>query len=232
MKRTPIQKFYFDISKRYEIVNTCITMGLDKPWRRRAAKAASSQGGKMWLDMCCGTGDMSADLNQHIGQDTRLVMADFSQEMMDIANNKPGLEDKDKTLADAFNLPFKDNSFDLVTISFATRNLNLGQSGLVKAFSEFNRVLKPNGKLVNIETSQPKSKFVKSMFHLYVGTIIKPIGYVFTGDKTSYTFLASSITNFLDPESFNEVLTRSGFSDMTFEPLLFGAISIHTANSQ
>ncbi|MCK5037864.1 MAG: class I SAM-dependent methyltransferase, partial [Thermoplasmata archaeon] len=163
MKRTPIQKFYHDISGRYQVVNSMITMGMDKPWRRKAARLAASDGGEKWLDMCCGTGDMSLDLLSNIGSDTTLFMADFSKEMLDIASGKEGLKGVDKTLADAFNLPFKDDSFDLVTISFATRNLNLGKGKLTRAFSEIHRVLKLGGKLVNIETSQPDSRFIRSM---------------------------------------------------------------------
>jgi len=229
MKRTLIQKFYHDISGRYQIVNSLITMGLDKPWRREAAKQASSQDGEKWLDMCCGTGDMSVDLSNLKGQDTILVMADFSPEMLEIAKKKDELKDKDKTLADAFNMPFKDDSFDLVTISFATRNLNLSRKKLIRAFSEFNRILKPGGRLVNIETSQPGSKLIKRMFHFYTKTIITPIGYLFTNDKTSYNFLSSSIKNFYGPKDFNDVLDESGFRKIEFQTLSFGAVSIHQA---
>ena len=230
MKRTPIQKFYHDISGRYQIVNSLITMGLDKPWRCEAARLAASQDGERWLDMCCGTGDMSVDLTNLKGQDTTLVMADFSPEMLEIAKKKDELKDKDKTLADAFNMPFKNDSFDLVTISFATRNLNLSRKKLVRAFSEFNRILKPGGRLVNIETSQPGSKLIKRMFHFYTKTIIMPIGYLFTSDKTSYSFLSSSIRKFYGPEDFNMILDDSGFSHISFQTMSFGAVSIHSAS--
>ncbi|MCK4757940.1 MAG: ubiquinone/menaquinone biosynthesis methyltransferase [Thermoplasmata archaeon] len=229
MKKTQIQKFYFHISDNYEMVNRIITMGLDRPWRRSAAKLASSHGGTMWLDMCCGTGDMAIDLGSHIGPETTLVMADFSLEMLEIAKTKEELEDIDMALADAFNLPFKDNSFDLVTISFATRNLNLSREKLVRAFSEFNRVLKPDGKLVNIETSQPRSRFVRTFFHLYVKAIVTPVGYLFTENKTSYRFLTSSIINYYNPQEFNAILAESDFSNPSFQPLSFGAVSIHSA---
>ena len=230
MKKTPIQRFYNGIYSRYEIVNSLITMGQDKPWRRRAAEQAASQGGEIWLDMCCGTGDMSLDLLSNIGPNTTLIMADFSKEMLDVASGKKELNETDRTLADAFNLPFKDDSFDLVTISFATRNLDLGNGKLEMAFSEMNRVLKPGGKLVNVETSQPDSRFVRAMFHLYARAIITPTGYLFTGDKRSYNYLTSSMINHYDAHSFNDILGTSGFREVKFKTMLFGAVAIHSAS--
>lgn len=230
MKQTPIQKFYFHIHDEYELVNSLITMGLDKPWRRKAAEVASSYGGILWLDMCCGTGEMALDLKEIISSDTVLVMADFSRDMLDVAMQKEGLRDTDKMLADAFSLPFRNNSFDLITISFATRNLNQGKDGLLRAFSEFSRILKPGGRLVNIETSQPQSALVRRLFHLYVKAIVTPVGYILTGNKSSYSFLTSSIVNHHDPLAFNEVLRKSNFSEADFIQLSFGAVSIHYAS--
>ena len=230
MKETPIQRFYHGIYARYEIVNSLITLGLDKPWRQRAAEQAALQGGERWLDMCCGTGDMSLDLLSNIRLNTTLFMADFSKEMLDMASEKKELNAIEKTLANAFNLPFKNNSFDLVTISFATRNLNLGNGKLEKAFLEMNRILKPGGRLVNVETSQPDSKLVRAMFHLYAKTIITPTGYLFTGDKKSYKFLTSSMINHYDAQAFNEILGISGFRKVEFKPMLFGAVAIHSAS--
>ena len=230
MKKTPIQRFYHGISDRYEMANSIITMGLDKPWRRRAAEQATLHGGERWLDICCGTGDMSLDLLSNIGSNTTLFMADFSKEMLDVASEKEKLNEINRTLADAFNLPFKDDSFDLVTISFATRNLNLGNGKLEMAFSEMNRVLKPGGKLVNVETSQPDSRFVRAMFHLYARAMITPTGYLFTGDKRSYNYLTSSMINHYDAQAFNDILGTSGFREVKFKPMLFGAVAIHSAS--
>ena len=230
MKKTPIQRFYHGISARYEIVNSLITMGMDKTWRRMAAEQAASHGGGKWLDMCCGTGDMSLDLLSNIGPNTTLFMADFSKEMLGMASEKKELKEINRTLADAFNLPFKDDSFDLVTISFATRNLNLGKGKLERAFLEMNRILKPGGKLVNVETSQPDSRFVRTMFHLYAKAMITPTGYLFTGDKISYNFLTKSMINHYDSQAFNDILGTSGFREVEFKPMLFGAVAIHSAS--
>ena len=232
MKRNPVQGFYGGISTRYEIVNSIITLGLDRPWRQRAAGQAASQDGERWLDICCGTGDMSMDLLANIGSNTTLFMADFSKEMLHVASEKEELKEINRTLADAFNLPFKDDSFDLVTISFATRNLNLGKGKLEKAFLEMNRVLKPGGKLVNVETSQPDSRFVRALFHIYAKAMITPTGYLLTGDRKSYDFLTNSMINHHDAHSFNEILGASGFREVEFKPMLFGAVAIHSASKQ
>ena len=118
--------------------------------------------------------------------------------MLSQAVKKPEYSRISFCVSDAGSLPFADNTFDVITIAFATRNLNnSGQDVLIKRFGEFRRVLKPGGRFINLETSQPKSVLLKKLIHFYIWLMVKPIGYLISGSKTAYAYLARSIPRFL-----------------------------------
>ena len=125
-----IQKFYSQISGSYQLINSLLTLGLDAYWRKKAVKMAikSSSNPERFLDICSGTGQTAAALRQFLpsNSNTQIIAADFSHHMLKIAmdrTNKKGLHNILFTLTDAINLPFEDNMFDIITITFATRNL-------------------------------------------------------------------------------------------------------------
>ncbi|MDD5093210.1 MAG: ubiquinone/menaquinone biosynthesis methyltransferase [Dehalococcoidia bacterium] len=192
-----IQNLFVDIPPNYELINHLITFGQDICWRKKAAKAAASGGGSMWLDACGGTGEMAACLCHLAQENTKIIVADFSLPMMSKAMQKPELKGVDFTLADVRHLPFQDNSFDAVTIAFATRNLNSSRDNLLRCFAEFNRVLRPGGRLVILETSQPTSKVIRWLFHVYVRLAVRPLGWLISGSNAAYTYLSSSMRRFL-----------------------------------
>jgi demethylmenaquinone methyltransferase/2-methoxy-6-polyprenyl-1,4-benzoquinol methylase len=177
-----IRKFYSEISGPYELINSLLTLGLDSYWRKKAVKMAiknSCQPGR-FLDICSGTGQTAAALRQSLPStsDSQIIAADFSRHMLKIARDrtdKKGLHNIRFTLTDAINLPFADNMFDIITITFATRNLAAAPGHLIKSFREFHRVLKPGGWFLNLETSQPPVKFIKKLFHLYVKLTVAPV---------------------------------------------------------
>ena len=135
-------------------------------------------------------------------------------------------------MADVSHLPFRDNSFDAITISFATRNLNINHDNLLKCLREFHRVLKPSGQFVNLETSQPKFAPIRWMFHLYVKATVGPIGRLVSGSDTAYTYLSHSICHFYSAEELDEIIRQAGFCEVSFNRMLFGATTIHKAIKQ
>ncbi|MGD8535635.1 MAG: class I SAM-dependent methyltransferase, partial [Candidatus Aminicenantes bacterium] len=132
-------------------------------------------------------------------------------------------------LADAACLPFPDKTFDIVTISFATRNINPRKDVLIDHLKEFYRVLKPGGFFINLETSQPSVKMIKALFHLYIKLAVKPIGYFLSGSKAGYNYLSSTIPRFYPPEEFSSIIREAGFPQVTHRPLFFGVAAIHSA---
>ncbi len=141
-----IQKVFLEVSHTYELVNHVLTCGLDILWRRKAAKVAAMGGGKRWIDICSGTGEMAFSLKRLAKNKTMVIAADFCIPMIHKAAAKPEANQISFVTADVNALPFHDETFDLVTISFATRNINVTRDILIQCFREINRILKPGGR--------------------------------------------------------------------------------------
>lgn len=212
---------------RYELVNRVLTFRMDAAWRKRAAGVASGRGGTRWIDVCSGTGEMAVDLSRLAGEDTQVFAVDFSMPMLDKAVRKPEGERINFLLSDAGELPFADDSFDLVTISFATRNINLNRDVLIEKFREFYRVLRPGGSFINLETSQPSSSVVRKLFHMYVKTFVRPVGSLISGTRPGYAYLSRTIPKFYGPGELTGLMQEAGFENVTHQRLLFGVAAIH-----
>jgi demethylmenaquinone methyltransferase/2-methoxy-6-polyprenyl-1,4-benzoquinol methylase len=226
--KTGVQKIFDEVAPTYELVNRILTLGLDRRWRNKAAEAAARGGGMLWLDVCSGTGEMAQNLARLAPPGTKVIALDFCQLMLLKASAKSVLEAA-LVMADAKSLPFASDRFDLITISFATRNLNLSKDILRGTFQEFRRILKPGGRFINLETSQPKLPVVRRLFHLYVKTIVKPVGYRLSGSRAGYAYLSATIPRFFPAQELAGLLGQAGFRTVTFQPLFLGAAAIHTA---
>ncbi|MCQ9206971.1 MAG: ubiquinone/menaquinone biosynthesis methyltransferase [Omnitrophica bacterium] len=229
MREKEIQKIFSEAAHTYEAVNHILTMGLDILWRKTAAKHAARGGGRRWIDVCSGTGDMAVLLSRLAKDDTMVVSQDFSLPMLRKAMSKSEAGKISFCVSNACGLPFPNDTFDLVTISFATRNINASRDILLQYFCEFYRVLKPGGRFVNLETTQPRSKPVRQLFHLYVRLVIAPIGGLISGTKAAYKYLSRTIPVFLRAEELSDILYKAGFKKVSFSYLTFGLCAIHTA---
>jgi len=149
--------------------------------------------------------------------------------MLAQARQKPGAQQTRFMISDVKALPFADQSLDLITLSFATRNINLSKGLLVRTFAEFRRVLRPGGRLVNVETSQPPCKIVRRGFHLHVKLLVKPVGSLVSGSRRGYAYLSHTIPRFYPAEELAEILSQAGFSEVSYQRLLFGVAAIHQA---
>jgi len=224
-----IQKVFSEVTGTYELVNHVLTLGLDMVLRRRTARMAASLcsgDGARLLDVCTGTGETAVYLRRWAGEAV-VVAADFTSQML-----RTGMSKKDSrgilfVLADARTLPFPDSAFDVITISFATRNLNLSRENLVECFREFHRVLKPGGRFINLETSQPQSRVVRKGFHSYVWLFVRPVGAMISGSKAGYTYLSNTIPRFYGPEELADILLQAGFSAVTYSQMMLGIAAIH-----
>ena len=224
-----IKNVFSEVPATYERTNHVLTLGFDTVWRRRAARIAASAGGGHWVDMCTGTGEMAVYLSRLAPKGTRIYGVDFSPAMMAVARKKPEAKHIAFIPADIKALPFPDESIDLITLSFATRNINLNREALVHSFSELHRVLKPGGCLVNLETSQPPGSLVRNLFHLYVKLFVKQVGSQISGSQKGYTYLSKTIPRFYPADVLVDILRQSGFGEVTFRRLLLGVAAIHQA---
>ena len=222
-----IRSIFSEVPETYELINHILTFGLDILWRKRAADIAVKSGGTRWLDICTGTGEMALYLCRFAKTGTNVYAADFSFPMLKKAHTKPKGEYIKFLISDVKKLPFPDNTFDLITISFATRNLNLSRDILIQTFKEFHRILRVNGRFVNLETSQPSHLLVRKVFRAYLRLSIKPIGSLISSSKAGYTYLANSIPRFYHPEDLKHIMHQAGFRDISIKKLTVGAVAIH-----
>ena len=153
--------------------------------------------------------------------------------MLAIAAKKAELSSRGRRIAftygDAANLPFPDGYFDCIGISFAFRNLTYKNPLVQRHMAEILRVLNISGKFVIVETSQPRAKLIRKLYHLYLRWFVSRLGYLLSGDRRAYYYLAESAARFYTPEELKEVLFAAGFRKVSFRSLFLGAIGIYIA---
>ncbi len=229
----PLHRMFDAIPKQYDLINHVVTLGMDTGWRKKAALTCLSTHPARILDMCCGTGDLSIALARLAKYKPEITGVDFSREMLDVARKKapsaaPGGNIKFME-ADVSDLPFPDNHFDCAGISFAFRNLTYKNPRTADYLKEILRVLRPGGQFVIVESSQPKSAFIKFFFRLYLRWFVFPAGYLISGNKGAYKYLAESAEHFYSAEEIQDFLTKTGFKQASAKRLFFGAAAIYTA---
>jgi len=223
-----IAGFYDGIYLFYGAANSLLTLGLDRYWRRKAAALArlAAPDARSALDVCCGTGDFGLSLRVTFGPGLKLSGADLSAAMLSLAAKR--LPGAGLVRAEAKKLPFPDASFDLVTISFATRNINTDRENMLAALREFRRVLKPGGAFLNLETTRPENRLVWALMRAYVKTAIGLLNLISPASKPSYLFLLNTILNFYPAREFSALLAEAGFSSVSARALFPGAVAVHT----
>jgi demethylmenaquinone methyltransferase/2-methoxy-6-polyprenyl-1,4-benzoquinol methylase len=229
----PLYHIFTRIPDRYDLINHVITLGMDVGWRNRAAMASLQDHPERILDICCGTGDLSVTIARLARYNPEITGADYSQPMLEIAASKAQSLAKEKNIrfinADVGQLPFSDGYFDCIGISFAFRNLTYNNPNTERYLDEILRVLKPGGRFVIIESSQPKSAFIRFLDHLYLRCWVFPSGYLLSGNRGAYKYLAESALHFYSAEEMQQFLLKAGFKQATASRLFFGAAAIYTA---
>ena len=147
--------------------------------------------------------------------------------MLEVARSKPNSGRISFISSNIRVLPFPDNSFNLLTMSFATRNINLSREILIESFKEYYRVLEPGGRFINLETSRPSSSLLSKCYDLYVRTFVEFIGSKISGARGPYTYLANTIPRFYPPGELADIMKLAGFRNVTYNRLFFGIAAIH-----
>ena len=210
----------------YDLVNTVMTAGLHHAWRERAADRAELRPGDAALDLCCGTGDLALELRERVEARGRVVGADFSERMLELAQNKAadrGLADVTFEWADALELPYSEASFDAVTVGFGVRNLADVGAGI----REMTRILKPGGRCVILEITQPQKPPLSTFFKVWFNRIVPVIGRV-AGDSDAYSYLPESVRSFPPPAKLAALMDEAGLTGIRYTVLAGGIIAIHS----
>jgi len=229
----PLQRMFTEVPSRYDLINTVVTWGLDRRWRKKAAsECLKDKPGKV-LDLGCGTGDLAINVCRLGKGKVSVVGIDYSLPMLQIARKKAAPSENCREISfihgDVASLPFPDTSFNCVGISFAFRNLTYKNPLAKKHLAEVWRVLTAGGRYVIVETSQPGSKLIRRMFHWYLRWFVKHVSFWLSGNKEAYNYLAKSAAGFYSAEEVKDMLLAAGFREVRHRPILFGAAGIHVA---
>ncbi len=227
-KKHQIARMFNNISGRYDFLNHFLSLGIDRSWRRKAVSYLKKSNPKMILDIATGTGDLAIEIS-HMNPE-KIFGVDISTDMLEIARNKikkRGLNEVIQFLeGDSEQLIFEDNKFDAVSVAFGVRNFQNLEIGL----SEMLRVLKPGGKLMILEFSQPTNPVFKKLYTFYSSAIAPKIGKAVSKDAAAYTYLNESVKAFPYGEEFCKILANVGYKDIHFHTLTFGVATIYLAN--
>jgi len=214
-----IRKMFKSISGRYDLLNTLITFGRDRSWRKYVIKEASLKHSGLILDAGTGTGRILQEalfLNRSI----KAFGADFTIEMM-----LAGKERESRIswcCADALNLPFPDSVFDAITSGYLIRNV----TDVSRTFMEQVRTVKPGGKVVCLETSPPPRNILRPFILLYLKVIVPMLGFLFAGNKNAYRYLTSSTESFKTPDELALIMKDAGLYDIRIKRFMFGTIAV------
>lgn len=227
---TAVNSMFGRIARRYDVANRLLSGGQDVWWRRRLVAAVHRAGARDILDLATGSGDVAFALSRALPDDTRITGMDFCQPMLDQAEQKKSAAGAGRYAnitfrpGDGLALPLADESVDAITISFGLRNLADRHRGL----REMRRILRPGGRLLVLEFSQPDAWF-RPVYFFYLKRILPRIAGLVTGDRAAYDYLNRTITEFPDRAVLAAEIRAAGFSTVSAEGMSFGAVALHEA---
>jgi len=232
-EQKPLHKIFTAVPDRYDLINRIFTFGMDKGWRQKTARLCLQTQPAQILDLCCGTGDLSIDLAKMAPATAKVTGLDYSEPMLEKARAKAALATLQAELnfihGDVGDLPFPNEYFDSIGISFAFRNLTYKNPNTPKYLSEIVRVLKNGGQFVVVESSQPPNKVLRALDHFYLRTFVRGMGTALSKNKEAYNYLTDSASKFYTAEELSDILVQAGFSAVSIKRMMFGATAIHVA---
>jgi demethylmenaquinone methyltransferase/2-methoxy-6-polyprenyl-1,4-benzoquinol methylase len=223
-----VREIFNSIAPSYDLLNHLLSLGLDRHWWARSARVFQSilqTSEARVLDVCCGTGDMTAALlMMRPSQAEPVTGLDFSAEMLTRAQKKYSAANALWVEGDAMHLPYADASFDLVTSAFGFRNLTNYAGGLAEIY----RVLKPGGRIGILECNQPDG-FSGALYTLYFHYVLPVIGGMLSGDWAAYRYLPASVARFPRPPQMLALMSDAGFRDCAWDGYLLRAAGLYHA---
>ncbi len=216
---------FSSIARRYDLLNTVLSFGFDKGWRRDATRAAFAGGATRVLDVATGTADLALELKKY-RPEAEIIGVDFVEAMLEIGRRKAHEQGLSVRLeqGDGLALPYPNESFGALTVAYGLRNF----ADIDKGLAEFYRVLKPGGRVVVLEFPPPPEGLFGALFRFYFLQVLPRLGGLVSGRKSAYTYLPDSVLKFPPPPVLAEKLTHTGFSGVRYKLQTFGVSALHT----
>jgi demethylmenaquinone methyltransferase / 2-methoxy-6-polyprenyl-1,4-benzoquinol methylase len=223
-----VNDLFAAIARRYDLINDLQSFGLHRLWKRRVVKLAAVQPRNRALDLCCGTGDLALALAQHGAETTGL---DFSPQMLEVAearrqkilNSQFEIRNLKFIQGDAQQIPFPDNSFDIVTVGYGLRNLTSWERGLDEMF----RVARPGGRIVVLEFGKPANALWRALYFTHLRCSVPLIGLLFCGNASAYAYILESLKHYPAQLAVAEKMRGLKLANVRVINLLGGAMAIN-----
>lgn len=224
-KARRVRAMFTAIAPRYDLNNRLHSMGRDQAWRRAAVRMAQADPGDTVLDVACGTGDLALAFSRQ--GVARVLGVDFTYDMLTVAKGKPpaaGRAIPRYQAGDAMRLPIADQRVDVVSIAFGIRNV----ADPAAAIGEFFRVLRPGGRLVILEFSEPKNAAFRRLYHFYFRHLMPRTAALVARDRSgAYKYLPQSVSKFIGPDAMAAMLRNVGFAETVSQPLTMGIARLY-----
>jgi demethylmenaquinone methyltransferase/2-methoxy-6-polyprenyl-1,4-benzoquinol methylase len=226
-KAAMVADVFHSVAAKYDVMNDLMSFGIHRLWKRFTIDCSGVRRGQKVLDLAGGTGDLTAKFSQIVGREGQVILADINDSMLKVGREK--LRDNgivgnvEYVQANAEELPFEDNSFDLITIAFGLRNV----TDKDKALASMLRVLKPGGRLLVLEFSKPQHELLNKAYDFYSFNVLPKMGQLVANDSESYQYLSESIRMHPDQDTLKQMMVDVGFEQVEFFNLTGGIVALH-----
>lgn len=221
-----VREMFNSIARRYDLMNTLMSLGLDKSWRKFTVQRSELKPGGQGLDVCCGTGMLTMEQARTAGPAGSVVGLDFSENMLAVAGeNVKNFEFKANIQliqGNAMELPFADNTFDCATVGWGLRNV----PDILTAVKEMFRVVKPGGKVVSLDMAQPEAPAFKQIYWLCFEKLIPAMGKLWAGNKGAYGYLHDSARVFPHQKELTRIFGEAGLAETDYHNLAGGVVAV------
>lgn len=222
-----VASVFHSVAARYDTMNDLMSMGVHRLWKRFTIELSGVRKGQAVLDIAGGTGDLARKFSELVGDNGRVVLADINDSMLHVGRDKLidcGVTNNvEYVQANAEALPFADNTFDCVSISFGLRNVTDKNA----AIRSMLRVLKPSGRLLILEFSKTSNPLLTKIYDAYSFYLLPLMGKLVVGDSDSYQYLAESIRMHPSQEVLKQMMDDAGFVNTAYHNLSGGIVALH-----
>ena len=218
---------FHSVAGKYDLMNDLMSGGVHRLWKRFTIELSAVRPGHKVLDIAGGTGDLAYKFSTLVGDDGQVILSDINSSMLNVGRDRLidlGVNQNVQYVQlDAQHIPFDDNSFDCITISFGLRNVTDKDLALRSIL----RVLKPGGRLLVLEFSKPKNALLEKVYDQYSFRLLPAIGKLITNDAESYRYLAESIRMHPDQETLKDMMADAGFENVEYHNMTGGIVALH-----